>query len=131
MIIKSNQLSIFNLLHLLLRSTKLHQAESSINIFALDNLSIAFHIFQNSSSCNSHFANFHESISIAEDIILSVNCSLLISKLNIATFFQLNHIFCAIFKANAVFHIEGLAAKITISQPFNHHILLSKLLNHN
>jgi len=45
-------------------------------------------IFANSLSSSSHFASFQESISIAAAIILSVNCSLLISRENIATFFQ-------------------------------------------
>gem|GEM_PF-6381128 len=90
--------------------------------------SIASHIRENSSSSNSHFANFQLSIHIADDIILSVNCSLLISKLNIAIFFHFSQIFCAIFKQNAVFHILGLAAIITISHHFNHHSLKSSHL---
>jgi hypothetical protein len=62
-------------------------------------------------------------------IILSVSCSLLISRENIAIFFQSNHTFCARFRANAVFHIDGLAASITISHHFNHQSLSSSETN--
>jgi hypothetical protein len=68
-------------------------------------------------------------IHIALAIILSVSCSLLISREKIATFFLLYQIFCAKFKAKAVFHIEGLAAKTTISQGFIHQSLASRLGN--
>jgi hypothetical protein len=72
---------------------RFHQALSSIYILAADNFSIASHIFANSSSSSSHFDNFQESIHIALAIILSVSCSLLISKLKIAIFLFANQIF--------------------------------------
>jgi hypothetical protein len=100
-------------------------------IFASLNFSIASQIFANSLSSSSHLASFQLSISIADAIILSVNCSLLISREKIATFFQLNQTFCAKFNANAVFHIEGLAATITTSHHFKPQHLSSRLLNHN
>jgi hypothetical protein len=93
MIIKSRPLSIFNLLHFDFKSVRFHPAVSSIYIFASLSFSIASQILANSSSVNSHFANFQEFIPIAEAIILSVSCSLLISSEKIATFFLLYQIF--------------------------------------
>jgi len=102
---------------------------SSINIFALQSFSIAFHIFTKSSSCKSHFAICFIGIFDDIEIILSAICSDHISKENIATdFFHLILAFSAIFKANDVLPIAGLAANIISSQGLNHQDILSSFL---
>ena len=86
--------------------------------------------FDQSSSLISPFATFSLSTIAWEHRILFAHCSFDISKLNTTTgVFALTAAYVAIFKANAVLPIAGLAAISTKSDLWNPAVLLSKSIN--
>jgi hypothetical protein len=96
-------------------------ALSSKNIFADDSFSIASHISAKSELSKFHFDILYIGTQDTSDIILSTIDSTLISKEIIATdFFCSRAILVNKFNANAVFHIDGLAARIINSHGLNH-----------
>jgi hypothetical protein len=95
-------------------------ALSSKKIFAEESFSIASPICAKSELSKFHLEILYIGTHETSDIILSTIDSTLISNESIATdFFCSSAIFVSTFKANAVFHIEGLAARIINSPGLN------------
>ena len=87
-------------------------------------------MFSQSLSSRLPVLNLSISTFASEHSSLYANCSLGISKENITTLFpSLNAAFSAIFKANVVFPIDGLAAIRTISPFWNPDVFASKSVN--
>jgi hypothetical protein len=96
------------------------QALSSRKILAVESFSIASHICAKSELSKFHLEILYIGTHETSDIILSTIDSTLISRDIIATdFFCSNATFVSKFRANAVFHIEGLAARIINSPGLN------------
>ena len=104
--------SIFNFLHFALISATVIPAVSSIKIpDDSDNSPDATASFSHSSSLMSPLETFWLSTIACEHRILLAHCSFDISKLNTTTgMLACTAAFVAIFSANAVFPIAGLAA---------------------